>query len=124
MREQLDGWVKSSHRNVATCNDCHTPPGLAAKYGTKALNGLLHALAFTTGRFPEPIRITERNRRVAEAACRGCHGAVVEAIEGAAPARGAPRPTACLACHGGVGHLESAARGTVAADFNALPVRP
>ena len=25
MREQFDGWLKSSHRAVATCNDCHTP---------------------------------------------------------------------------------------------------
>ena len=24
MREQFDGWVKSSHHNAATCNDCHT----------------------------------------------------------------------------------------------------
>ena len=25
MREQYDDWSKSSHRAVATCNDCHTP---------------------------------------------------------------------------------------------------
>ena len=25
MREQFDGWVKSSHCSVAGCNDCHTP---------------------------------------------------------------------------------------------------
>ncbi|MBE2216221.1 MAG: NapC/NirT family cytochrome c, partial [Opitutaceae bacterium] len=24
MEEQYSGWMKSSHRAVATCNDCHT----------------------------------------------------------------------------------------------------
>ncbi|RYE57570.1 MAG: hypothetical protein EOP20_07245, partial [Hyphomicrobiales bacterium] len=27
MQDHLDGWYKSSHRSVATCNDCHTPAG-------------------------------------------------------------------------------------------------
>ncbi len=25
MNEQYDGWIKSSHRSVAVCNDCHVP---------------------------------------------------------------------------------------------------
>lgn len=123
MRGQLDGWVKSSHRHFAGCNDCHTPPGLVAKYGTKALNGFFHSLAFTTGRFPEPIRITERNRRVTERACRGCHAPVVEAIE-RAPARqpgGERAETSCLACHPGVGHVENVALGSVDPRFRAAP---
>ena len=36
MTEQYNGWIKSSHRNVAACNDCHTPPGLVPKYYVKA----------------------------------------------------------------------------------------
>ncbi len=39
MQEQFSGWLKSSHRAVAVCNDCHTPPGLVGKYTTKARNG-------------------------------------------------------------------------------------
>ncbi|HYP29673.1 MAG TPA: NapC/NirT family cytochrome c [Blastocatellia bacterium] len=27
MQDHYDGWIKSSHRSVAACNDCHTPPG-------------------------------------------------------------------------------------------------
>jgi cytochrome c nitrite reductase small subunit len=100
MREQFDGWVKGSHRAVAVCNDCHTPPGLVHKYSTKALNGFWHSFAFTTGRFHEPIDITARNRAVTEKACRHCHGAIVDAIE--------PHPRsqaiACLTCHASVGH--------------------
>jgi cytochrome c nitrite reductase small subunit len=103
MEEQLAGWTKSSHRAVAVCNDCHTPPGLAPKYFTKALNGWHHSLAFTTGDFPDPIRITPRNRAVTEQACRKCHAPIVAAVD--AHARGAAEPLACLACHRDVGHL-------------------
>jgi len=101
MREQFDGWVKSSHRSVATCNDCHTPPGLVGKYATKARNGFWHSFYFTTGRFPEPIRITGHNREVAEQACRKCHSELTESIEGAHQQAGA---SSCLRCHDTVGH--------------------
>ena len=70
MREQLDGWVKSSHRAVAGCNDCHTPPDFVGKYYTKARNGFWHSFYFTTGGFHEPIRINEFNRGVTERAFR------------------------------------------------------
>jgi cytochrome c nitrite reductase small subunit len=102
MREQFDGWVASSHRAVAVCNDCHTPPGVVSKYATKALNGFWHSVAFTTGRFHEPIAIKARNRSVTESACRGCHGTIVEAIE---THPGNPR-TSCTGCHASVGHLQ------------------
>jgi cytochrome c nitrite reductase small subunit len=102
MTEQLEGWVRSSHRAVAACNDCHTPPGLVAKYLTKAQNGFWHSVAFTSGRFPEPIRITARNRDVTERACRKCHADVVEAIDHV-PAAG--QRLSCIGCHRSVGHL-------------------
>ena len=101
MREQYDGWGVSSHRAVAVCNDCHTPPGLLPKYLTKALNGFNHSLAFTTGRFHEPIEIGARNRAITEAACRHCHAELVQAIEGHASVS----PIECLRCHDSVGHL-------------------
>lgn len=104
MSEQLAGWVKGSHRAVAVCNDCHTPPGLVAKYAVKARNGFWHSFAFTTGRFPDPIQITPANRAAAERACRKCHAAVVEAID--ARGAGEGRPLACIRCHRSVGHLE------------------
>jgi cytochrome c nitrite reductase small subunit len=101
MREQLDGWTKSSHRSVAVCNDCHTPPGIR-KYLTKATNGFRHSFAFTTGRFPDPIGIRPDNRAVAEEACRKCHADIVAGIDG--PHRGDER-LSCLRCHPSVGHL-------------------
>ena len=102
MRDQYDGWIKSSHRLVAACNDCHTPPGLVGKYTTKALNGFWHSYAFTTGRFHEPIQITPRNRGVTERACRHCHEDIVQAVDG--PHRPG-ESLSCLTCHRSVGHL-------------------
>jgi cytochrome c nitrite reductase small subunit len=102
MREHYDGWLKSSHRVVAVCNDCHTPPGFVAKYATKASNGFWHSFAFTTGRFPEPLRIKPHNREVTELACRKCHQDIVEAIEG--PHYSAAEQS-CVRCHSSVGHL-------------------
>ena len=103
MDNHYRAWVKSSHRAVAVCNDCHTPPGLIPKYTTKAINGFNHSLAFTTGRFPEPLRITPRNTRVTEQACRKCHEAIVSAIEGPDPES---NRLSCIRCHSTVGHLE------------------
>src|SRR5262245_39332405 len=82
MQEHYDGWIKSSHRAVATCNDCHTPANFVGKYATKADNGFWHSFAFTTGDYPEPLRIKPRNRRITENSCRKCHQDIVEAIEG------------------------------------------
>jgi cytochrome c nitrite reductase small subunit len=102
MEEQYDGWLKSSHRSVATCNDCHTPHNLIGKYSTKAQNGFWHSFYFTTGKYPDPIQITERNRKVTEAACRHCHADIVQTIEGHG---GKDDQTSCLRCHRSVGHL-------------------
>ena len=101
MQEYYDGWVKSTHRSVAVCNDCHTPAGFVAKYATKASNGFWHSFAFTSGRFPEPLQITARNRRIAQNACDKCHADLVADISG--PHRGVELH--CARCHGGVGHM-------------------
>jgi cytochrome c nitrite reductase small subunit len=103
MQNHYSAWTKSSHRAVAVCNDCHTPPGLVPKYLVKAENGFRHSLAFTTGRFHEPIRITPGDLEVAEKACRKCHQEIVHAIEG--PNADMER-LACVRCHATVGHLE------------------
>jgi cytochrome c nitrite reductase small subunit len=101
MNEQFDGWVKSSHHAVATCNDCHTPAPFLSKYATKALNGFWHSFAFTSGVFHEPIRITSRNRRIAEGSCAECHEGIVHDVSIAT--RG--EPPSCIRCHDSVGHM-------------------
>lgn len=101
MQEYYDGWIKSSHRLAATCNDCHTPHNFAGKYAVKASNGFFHSLAFTSGRFPDALEIKPRNRSVTEGACRSCHADIVQAIDG--PHR--QRQLACIQCHATVGHM-------------------
>ena len=103
MDEQYSGWMKGSHRSVAVCNDCHTPPGLIPKYLTKAENGFRHSFAFTTGRFPDKIQIVPRDLEVTERACRKCHEPIVAAIEGGGGEAGRLR---CVSCHRSVGHME------------------
>jgi cytochrome c nitrite reductase small subunit len=103
MNEQYAGWTHGSHRAVATCNDCHTPPGLVPKYMTKAINGYNHSFAFTTGRFHEPIQIGPRNRAITERACRKCHDRVVDAIDSSAAHT--DKTLSCIRCHDSVGHL-------------------
>ncbi len=106
MQEHYDAWNKASHHAVATCNDCHTPHNFVGKYTTKALNGFWHSFYFTTGNYPDPLRITPRNHRVTEHACRECHGAIVDAIEPHVASRGDREEDAlsCISCHKYVGH--------------------
>jgi cytochrome c nitrite reductase small subunit len=101
MREFFDGWNRSSHHAVATCNDCHTPhDSLVSKYAIKALNGFNHSRAFTFDDFAEPIRITSLNRQVTQETCLYCHGDFVGQIAHVE----STEPTTCWTCHTGVGH--------------------
>ena len=125
MSEHFAAWSKGSHHAVATCNDCHTPHNLLGKYAVKGMNGFWHSFYFTTGRYPDPLRITERNRTVTEHACRYCHAEITDAIDhgpgtiSAAPEtrratllrpssprapRRAGEPISCIRCHKYVGH--------------------
>lgn len=101
MNPQYDGWVKSSHRMVAVCNDCHTPEGVVPKYASKAFNGFLHAAAFTTGRFPDEIQIKPHMRAITERACLKCHAEIVQAINVSDDRAG---QLSCVRCHRNVGH--------------------
>lgn len=110
MEEHYSAWLKSSHGKVAVCNDCHTPAGLIAKYATKASNGFWHSFAFTTGNFPDPLRIKPHNHEITENACRKCHAKLTRDIDPAA--EGEPDPhyeiggdaLSCTRCHAYVGH--------------------
>jgi cytochrome c nitrite reductase small subunit len=105
MNDHYRAWTRASHRSVAVCNDCHTPPGLIPKYATKARNGFWHSFYFTTGRYPDPLRITPRNHEITELACRKCHAEVALAIDPAHGTDTSARLT-CTKCHNDVGHIE------------------
>ena len=101
MRAQYDSWTHSSHRSVATCNDCHLPHDFLGKWVTKADNGFFHSLAFTTDDFHEPIQIKDRNRRVTQGACLHCHSNYVNHM---LPAERGGDMLRCIQCHDDVGH--------------------
>ena len=105
MGDHYRAWTRSSHRAVAVCNDCHTPPGTIPKYTTKALNGFWHSFYFTTGRYPDPLRITPRNHQVTEITCRKCHTELTAAIDPMHTDTGRGGLT-CTKCHNEVGHIE------------------
>ena len=127
MDEHYAAWQRSSHRVAATCADCHMPHDFAGKYIAKASNGFWHSLAFTTGRFPDPLQIKPHNRVITENACRECHANIVAAIDpggtdkvlvavGGSGAPTAERPQihdgavdagdreSCIRCHTYTGH--------------------
>ncbi|HEX6315787.1 MAG TPA: cytochrome c nitrite reductase small subunit [Gemmatimonadaceae bacterium] len=124
MGEHYAAWAKSSHRSVAGCADCHMPHEFVGKWAAKASNGFWHSLAFTTGRFPDPLQIKPHNRAITEHACRDCHQPIVDAIDAgsrgveAEGEGGVARPAvhdgtviagagelSCIRCHTYVGHL-------------------
>lgn len=74
MTPQYATWLKSSHREWATCNDCHVPhDNVVKKYAFKAMDGLYHASVFTAGLEPEVIRMREAGIEVVHNNCIRCH---------------------------------------------------
>lgn len=74
MNPQFNDWAHSSHRNVATCNDCHVPhDNIFSKYLFKAKDGLRHATIFTLRSEPQVIYILDEGKRAVQANCVRCH---------------------------------------------------
>jgi len=102
MDDHYASWLKASHRTAATCNDCHIPHEQPGKLLVKMRNGWNHSVAFTTQRFPEPIRITDANLEALQDNCVDCHATLVSDIDAR---RGTGEAERCTVCHGDVGHL-------------------
>lgn len=103
MQDYYDSWVKSSHHQAATCNDCHVPHTLPLKYLAKARNGFNHSRAFTLQNYPDPIRITRHNLDDLQHNCMDCHATVIGEI---AAHKDIGKGTArCTQCHRSTGHM-------------------
>jgi cytochrome c nitrite reductase small subunit len=102
MTEQYEAWLKSGHRHVATCVDCHLPHAGLAKWLEKGNQGFRHSTAFTLQNYKEPIEITPRDLALVQVNCLRCHGALLHAVsEGPGPRR---EELDCMHCHAGAGH--------------------
>ena len=74
MTPQYATWQNSSHREWASCNDCHVPQdNVFKKYFFKAKDGLYHATVFTMRGEPEVIRMKEAGVEVVQSNCIRCH---------------------------------------------------
>src|SRR5262245_17658954 len=102
MNTQYDAWMKSGHRHVAGCVDCHLPHEGLAKWAAKAEHGFRHSMAFTLQNFKEPIEITPRGRDIVRANCLRCHEALVHSVA-SAPTR-ARGELDCMHCPATAGH--------------------
>jgi cytochrome c nitrite reductase small subunit len=100
MQSYYDGWLKSSHRSVAVCNDCHAPSALIPKYYTKASNGFWHSYAFTLDNYQDNLKIKKSNYEIAQKACMKCHSELTESISNGTN----HQQSDCIRCHGAVGH--------------------
>lgn len=74
MTPQYATWQNSSHREWATCNDCHVPQdNVIKKFAFKAKDGLYHAYVFTSRGEPEVIKMKEAGIEVVQNNCIRCH---------------------------------------------------
>lgn len=74
MNTEYASWHNSSHRENASCNDCHVPQNnIINKYFFKAKDGLRHATIFTLRQEPQVIVIKEEGSEVVQQNCIRCH---------------------------------------------------
>lgn len=67
-------WNHSSHRGVASCNDCHVPhDNIFKQYAFKAKDGLYHATIYTLKAEPQAIVMHEAGQVAVQNNCIRCH---------------------------------------------------
>ncbi|MBN1199706.1 MAG: cytochrome c nitrite reductase small subunit [Bacteroidales bacterium] len=109
MNPQYTDWAHSSHRDVATCNDCHVPHNnVFNKYYFKAMDGLRHATIFTFRAEPFAIYIKEEGRHAVQSNCIRCHDPLVgmEFLMAVQPNfHNSLKDRRCVDCHRETPHL-------------------
>lgn len=103
MNPQFNDWAHSSHRSVATCNDCHVPhDNLFHKYLFKIKDGIRHATIFTLGTESQSVYILDEGKKAVQENCIRCHEHTVgmEYLMAVQPAfHNTLKERHCLDCH-------------------------
>ncbi|MFC1679688.1 cytochrome c nitrite reductase small subunit [Elusimicrobiota bacterium] len=101
MAPQYATWLHDSHRERASCTDCHVPhDNPAHQYYFKSMDGLRHSTIFTLKMEPQVIRIREPGKRVVQANCRRCHEDMLLRVRaGRSAGLGEPEERLCWDCH-------------------------
>lgn len=82
MTTEYATWQHSSHRERATCNDCHVPhDNIFRHYYFKASDGLRHSTIFTARTYEQSIRMLAPGNRVVQENCIRCHGQLTEMVK-------------------------------------------
>jgi cytochrome c nitrite reductase small subunit len=124
MAPQYATWFRSSHREVASCNDCHVPHDNPARhYAFKASDGTRHAFMFTFRLEPQVIRIHSAGQRVVQENCVRCHDGILHATT-LMDVRGddvrAVEGLRCWACHRDTPHGQ--VRGLASVPYEHVPL--
>lgn len=124
MTPVYNSWMHSSHRESASCNDCHVPQDNIFKtYYFKAKDGLYHASVFTARAEPDVIRTKEHSQKVVQENCIRCHVQQVTQVkydgwlEGHEESRTGRK---CWSCHVEVPH--GTVRGLSTVKYNIAPL--
>lgn len=81
MYPQYATWMNSSHKDVASCNDCHVPQdNVFRTYYFKAMDGMRHATIFTARAEPQVIRIKQAGINVVQENCIRCHKDLIDMV--------------------------------------------
>lgn len=89
-------WARSSHKTVATCNDCHVPQDHPARtWLFKGQDGMRHAYVFTMRREPQVLRLNDAAVPVIQQNCVRCHGDQIDHT----PLMDRPQERLCWDCH-------------------------
>ncbi|ANQ52677.2 cytochrome c nitrite reductase small subunit [Flammeovirga yaeyamensis] len=127
MTPQFESWKHSSHREVATCNDCHVPhDNVVSKYAFKAKDGLYHSYMYTLRMEPQVIKMHQPGREVVQANCVRCHNdQVTDAKMSSWVANHSHDRTdrACWECHREVPHGRVKSLSSVGYQIQSLPVQ-
>ena len=102
-------WQHSSHRDRATCVDCHLPrDSVIDKMIAKARDGYNHSLAMTLGGYGYNLRITGDAARRIQTNCISCHQGIVSQMmvnsEQYHMKDDVPMGRTCWECHRGLPH--------------------
>ena len=109
MNEVYKDWSTGSHKNRASCSDCHIPSGFAAKWTMKAQSGFNHAYAFTLKDLPTNFTPTEKTKVVVQENCIRCHGKMASNVVNPTTSivHNYDNALSCVSCHKNIGHLRN-----------------
>jgi cytochrome c nitrite reductase small subunit len=78
MNTQYATWQHSSHRERATCVQCHLPQdSLVDKMIAKSRDGFNHSIAMTFRTYDNSIRVSDNAAKRIQNNCISCHGELV-----------------------------------------------